>query len=279
MGFENIKVFWQGGAPTNEELKNFFLKLDINIFECYGLSETCGIFVSGPSLKNLKAIGKPFECELDIYSQNDDGEGEIRVRSRQRFMGYVDDFEATLSCISKDQWFKTGDIGRLTEDGLLEITGRKKEILITSGGENIPPYHIESLILSELPGLSNAIVVGNRRKYLTCLVSIKTHFDVETGRPVDDLLPQAVEWMRSLNLKYTKLSEIIKAGPCPVVMEDLQNGLHRVNLKALSNAQKVQKVAMLPHDFSVSTGELTSTLKIQRGLVEKIYEQLIDSLY
>lgn len=173
MGIENAKAVFQGGAPTNEELKMFFLKFDINIIEIYGSSETCGITVAGPSLTNLKAIGRLLDGDLDIYNKNESGDGEIRVRGRQVFMGYIDDSVSTLNCISKDRWYNTGDIGRLTEDGFLEVTGREKEIIITSGGENVPPYHIESLIKSELPGLSNVLVIGDRRNYLTCLVAVK----------------------------------------------------------------------------------------------------------
>lgn len=176
MGFENVKVFFQGAAPSNVELKRFFLGFDINIIEVYGTSETCGIAVLGPSMKNMKAVGKSIlgdGSEVGIHKPNDDGEGEIRIKSRTIFMGYLDDLQSTLDCICKDRWYYTGDIGRLSKDGILEVTGRQKEIIITSGGENVPPYNIEALIKSELTGLSHVLVVGNNRKYLTCLVTIK----------------------------------------------------------------------------------------------------------
>lgn len=113
--------------------------------------------------------------------------------------------------------------------------------------------------------------------------------------PTDELLPDAVAWMRRLKLEYTTLSEIINAGPCPVVMADIEAGLQRSNTKALSSPQKVQKVALLPHDFTIPTGELSkcsckrilfdfcfisaSTMKIKRAFTEKTYGKIIDSLY
>ncbi len=130
-----------------------------------------------------------------------------------------------------------------------------QELIITAGGENIPPVHIENFIKNELPVLSNVFLVGDRRKFLTILVTLKTIMDPNTGAPKDDLTEETKAWLQSLNLDYEKLSEILAAGPDKTVLKAIQDGVVRANKHAISNAQKVQKFAILPHDFSIPTGE------------------------
>lgn len=129
-------------------------------------------------------------------------------------------------------------------------------MIITAGGENIPPVHIEHLVKGELSAISNAFLVGDKRKFLTMLISLKTEMEPETGAPKDELQAESIKWIESLGLKYTKLSEILAAGPDKTVLKSLEDAVGRANKQAISNAQKVQKIAILPHDFSVPTGEL-----------------------
>lgn len=109
-------------------------------------------------------------------------------------------------------------------------------------------------------------------------MTLKTEMDSE-GAPKDELASETLRWMQELGLSYTKLSEVISAGPEPKVMEALQQAIVRANKQAASNAQKVQKVAVLPHDFSIPTGELGPTMKLKRNVVAKMYEDIIESLY
>jgi long-chain-fatty-acid--CoA ligase ACSBG len=111
-------------------------------------------------------------------------------------------------------------------------------------------------VKNELPVLSNAFLVGDKRKFLTMLVTLKTEMELESGAPKDELQSETLKWLESLGLKYKKLSEIIAAGPDKVVLKAIHEGIERANKSSISNAQKVQKFTILPHDFSVPTGEL-----------------------
>ncbi|KAL5281716.1 ACSBG1 family protein [Megaselia abdita] len=280
VGLDQASHIMVGAAPVSVELKTFFFGYNIEILELFGMSESTGCATFTQKLECLETCGKPMPgVEIKIDGPDRDGRGEICIRSRNIFMGYLNDYEGTTSCLKPDGWFYSGDLGYVTMSGELGICGRIKDIIITSGGENIPPAHIENLIKSELPALSNVFVIGDKRKYLTCLVTIKAKFNDETGQPEDDLQPDAVDWMTELGLKHTKMSEILEAGPCPIVMKAIHDGLGRANMTAISNAQKVQKAALLSHDFSIATGELGATLKVKRNMVEQIYKQTIDKLY
>lgn len=205
-------------------------------------------------------------------------------------MGYLNNVEKTHECIDSDGWMHTGDVGRLSTDGCLHITGRIKDIVITAGGENIPPLYIENLIKAELPCVSNALVVGDKRKFLVVLLTLKvgasfsallrviskfyllfqTDIESATGLPLDTLHLDTVSWLKSLAIHHTRLSEVLNIPaytssydykgsvikPDQKVVAALIEGLARANKNALSRAQRVQKFAMLPHDFTVPTGEL-----------------------
>lgn len=154
-----------------------------------------------------------------------------------------------------------------------------QELIITAGGENIPPVHIEHLVKSELSAISNAFLVGDKKKFLTMLVSLKTEMDPDTGAPKDELQTETIKWIDSLGLKYTKLTEILAAGPDKKVLKSIEDAITRANKQSISNAQKVQKFAILPHDFSVPTGELGPTLKVKRNIVAQMYDDVIEEFY
>lgn len=111
------------------------------------------------------------------------------------------------------------------------------------------------------------------------LVTLKTEMAADTGAPLDELSAETIKWLAGMNLKYTKLSEILDAGPNSAVVKSIQEGIDRANKSSISNAQKVQKFAILPHDFSVPTGELGPTLKVKRNVVASMYENVIDGFY
>lgn len=111
------------------------------------------------------------------------------------------------------------------------------------------------------------------------LVTIKTEMNVDTGAPLDELSSDALVWMKEIGVEYKKLTEILAAGPCPKVQKSIEDGIKRANKFAISNAQVIQKFAILPHDFSVPTGELGPTLKVKRNVVVKMYEEIIDGFY
>lgn len=229
---------------------------------------------------SFETIGKGLPGVMTrVRNPDANGHGELFVKGRHVMMGYLGDIDKTYEVIDDDGWLATGDIGYIDSDGFIFITGRIKEIIITAGGENIPPNHCEMLVKSQCPAISNAFLVGDKRKFLTVLITLKTQMAPDTGAPLDDLAMETLKWLDSLDTKYTKLSELLSAGPDALVMQSLQSAIDRANRNAISNAQKIQKFAILPHDFSISTGEFTATLKVKRSYVNEKYKDIIEKLY
>lgn len=282
MGFDRCLTFSSGAAPMSNETKKYFMSLDIPIKEMFGMSESSGGHSFAPiDAPNFATIGKGFEfTQTKIRQPDENGEGEMMIKGRHVMMGYLNDVEKTYETIDEDGWLSTGDIGRIDGDGFIYITGRLKEIVVTAGGENIPPNYVEMLVKKEVSAISNAFLVGDRRKFLTMLISLKTQMQAETGAPLDELSQETVNWLQGLNLKYTKLSEILAAGPNgdPAVNKAIEDGIERANRNAISNAQRVQKFRLIP-DFSIPTGEIGPTLKVKRNIVNEKYAELIDSMY
>jgi len=299
IGLDNCRVFLTGGAPTSEEMKKFFLGLDMPLGECYGMSETGGAVTLNVQINNLYSSGKACEgLSLKIQEPDCNGQGEILMRGRSIFMGYLGLPEKTEETVKEDGWLHSGDLGYLDPKGNLVISGRLKELIITAGGENIPPVHIEDLIKKELPCVSNVLLIGDHRKYLTVLLSLKSKFDVKTGIPQDALREETIEWLRDLGIHETRLSELLNIPSDlelpndtaaqaaaleitaePKLLEAIEEGIKRANKHAISSAQKVQKFALIPHEFSLATGELGPTLKIRRNIVHAKYAQVIERLY
>lgn len=262
------------------DTKRYFLSLDIPIIEIFGMSECSGGHsFSVPDAVSLETIGKGLPgCQTKIRNPDVNGHGELMMRGRHICMGYLDDIDKTFETILEDGWLATGDVAYVDHDGYIFITGRLKEIIITAGGENIPPNYIEQLVKAELPAVSNAFLIGDKKKFLTILISFKTLMAPDTGMPLDDLSEETIKWLEKLNLNYTKLSEILN-GPDPYVLKAIQEGIDRANKKAISNAQKIQKFRILPHDFSIATGEIGPTMKVKRNVVVDMYKEIIDSMY
>ncbi|MED6281916.1 Long-chain-fatty-acid--CoA ligase acsbg2 [Characodon lateralis] len=192
-------------------------------------------------------------------------------------MGYLNMPDKTAESLDENGWLRSGDLGKHDEEDFLYITGRIKELIITAGGENIAPVPIEDAVKKEVPIISNAMLIGDKLKFLSVLLTLKCVTN-DDGDPTDNLSPEVLDFCRQHGIKATKVSEII-ANKEPAVYKAIQEGMERVNATSTSNAQKVQKWVILEQDFSVGTGELGPTLKLRRPIVVKMYQDKINKLY
>ncbi|KAI5708128.1 hypothetical protein M8J77_016743 [Diaphorina citri] len=281
MGLDRCRVSLSGAAPISTELKRYFLSLDIPICEVFGMSECAGAHtVSAPDDFKLDGVGRTIPgTQTKIVDPDEEGNGEICLKGRHIFMGYLRLPDKTESTIDKEGWLHSGDVGKVDEDGFVQITGRIKELLITAGGENVAPVPIEHIVKSELPVLSNAFLVGDKKKFLSMLLALRTKMNADTGEPLDELETDTKDWLKSLGVdNINTLSELLEKKP-EAVYKATQAAIDRANLKSISNAQKIQKFEFLPADFSIPTGELGPTMKVKRPFVVKKYQSIIDKFY
>ncbi|XP_040393107.1 long-chain-fatty-acid--CoA ligase ACSBG2 isoform X5 [Cygnus olor] len=280
IGLDRCTKCYSGAAPITRETLEFFLSLNIPVYELYGMSESSGPHtVSLPHAFKFTSCGKEMTgCRTLIHKPDEDGNGEICFSGRHVFMGYLNMEEKTKEAIDEDGWLHSGDLGKCDKDGFLYITGRIKELIITAGGENIPPVPIEDAVKEAVPIISNAMLVGDKAKFLAMLLTLKCNIDVESGEPGDDLTPEAIEFCQKLGSKATKVSEIISSKD-KAIYAAIQKGISAVNERAVSNAQKVQKWVILEKDFSLFGGELGPTMKLKRPVVAQKYKDQIDQFY
>ncbi|XP_010778688.1 long-chain-fatty-acid--CoA ligase ACSBG1 [Notothenia coriiceps] len=280
LGLSCCQKFFSGAAPISSETVQFFLGLNIRLYEAYGMSESTGPhFMSGPRAYKLPSCGKVVPgCRYKMVDIDSEGTGEICFWGRNIFMGFLNMEDQTREALDEDGWLHSGDLGKIDEEGFLYITGRIKELIITAGGENIPPLSIEEKVKKELPIISNTMLIGDKRKFLTMLLTLKCCSDTETMEPTEELSGEAVQLCRQLGSQATTVSDIIE-GKDKEVYRTIQEAINRVNSTATSNAQCIQKWAILRKDFSVSGGELGPTMKLRRPVVLKMYQQVIESLY
>jgi len=294
LGMDHITNLVSAGAPLGVDVLEFFLALDLPILEGYGMSENLSVATQNlfePGAMRCGSVGKVVDemTEMKIADSSManpavKGEGELCFRGRNVFMGYLNLEEKTHEVVDDEGWLYSGDLGWQDADGFVYISGRAKELVITAGGENIPPFVIEEAIKRELPILSNAMVCGDRRKYLTVLLTVKSQMDEDTGSPLDTLAPSVVKWCQERGVTgvhtVTDLRNHVNADRSGVIGQALQAAIDTYNKKhAISNAQKVQRWSLLAHDFSLATGELNNTLKLKRSVAHKMYEREIEALY
>ncbi|XP_071387557.1 long-chain-fatty-acid--CoA ligase ACSBG1 [Centroberyx affinis] len=280
LGFSCCQKFYSGAAPLGSEAVQFFLGLDIQLYEAYGMSESTGPhFMAGPKAYKLLTCGKAVPgCQYKFSDIDSEGTGEICFWGRNVFMGFLNMEDKTREALDEDGWLRSGDMGKTDEEGFLYITGRIKELIITAGGENIPPLPIEDAVKQELPIISNAMLIGDKRKFLSMLLTLKCCHNEETMEPTERLSLEAVAYCQQLGSQATKVSDII-GGKDKGVYQAIQEGIDRVNSGATSNAQRIQKWTILTKDFSVSGGELGPTMKLRRPIVLEMYTKEIESLY
>ncbi len=254
LGLERARVVASGAAALNAEVARWFRGLGLEILEDYGQTETTGVVsVTLPGVECSGTVGKPVDG-MDFRLAED---GEIQTRGRHVFVGYYKDAEAT-SAVLKDGWCCTGDLAAFDERGLLQLRGRKKEILKTSGGKMVAPMPIEEKLKASL-WISQACVVGDGRKYLGVLLTLS-----ETA--LAELKERGVSW--------DSTSVTIDA---PEVQKEIQAVLESINAE-LASFEQLKRFAVLAREFSIESGELTPTLKMKRSVVEQNYRAVIDAM-
>ena len=229
LGFDRCRNFFSGAAPITKETLDFFIGLGIPLCEAYGLSESTGPHNIGTTYCNRVGSIGPSRAfyQSKIFNPEEDGAGELVVCGRHVFMGYLNNEEKTREILDDDGWLHTGDLGKI-EDEFVYITGRLKELIITAGGENIPPVPIEDNIKAELPDLiSNCMLVGDKKKYLVILVTLKSKINLDTMEPLDELTDICSTFLKSIGSNATTVSEIVNSKDS-AVYKAIENGILRV---------------------------------------------------
>uniref|UniRef100_A0A2K5CG84 Long-chain-fatty-acid--CoA ligase ACSBG2 n=1 Tax=Aotus nancymaae TaxID=37293 RepID=A0A2K5CG84_AOTNA len=280
LGLDHCHSFISGAVPLNRETAEFFLSLDIPIGELYGLSESLGLHtISNQNNYRLLSCGKILTgCKNILFQQNKDGIGEICLWGGHIFMGYLESETETTEAIDEEGWLPSGDLGQLDSLGFLYVTGRIKEILITPGGENVPLIPTETLIKKKIPIISNAMLVGDKLKFLSMLLMLKYDINQMSGEPLDKLTLEAINFCQGLGSWASTVTEIVKQQDS-LVYKAIQEGINAVNQEATSNEQKIQKWVILEKDFSMYGGELGPTVKLKRHFIAQKYKKQIDRMY
>jgi long-chain acyl-CoA synthetase len=244
-----------GAAPISKEILEFFFAAGVPVMEGYGMTETStAATISTPEEHRFGSIGKPLPgVELKVAE-----DGELLVRGGNVFQGYYQHDEASFGAVI-DGWLHTGDLGRIDEDGFAYIIGRKKDIIITAGGKNITPANLENG-MKQSRWVSEAVMYGDRRPYPVMLITL----DEE----------EIVPWAAAQGLP----TDIPSLATEPKVRELIQEELDKVNSR-YAQVEQVKRFAILDHDFSQETGELTPSLKVKRNVVAEKYAGAFDSLY
>ncbi len=230
-----------GAAPLGLDVLEFFDAVGILIIEGYGLTESAAsATVNFPDEVRFGTVGRPVEnCEIKLAE-----DGEILLRSDTIFAGYYKDPDATREALTDDGWLRTGDVGELDADGYLKITDRKKDIIITAGGKNIAPQNLENALKASRY-VSQALVIGDRRPYVTALITLDAQEVASSGREAHDLVQELVD---TVNRDHARVEQI-------------------------------KRFTILPRDFTIEDGELTPTLKLRRRVVQEHFAEEIRSLY
>jgi len=252
----NLRWIGSGGAPLSEEVNKFFNAAGMQVVQAYGLTETSAPAILTPVGEGrIGRVGKHMPG-VDVEIAED---GEILIRGGNVFKGYLKNPEATEEAL-KDGWFHSGDTGEFDEEGYLKITGRKKDLIITAGGKNITPQKLE-LLFSSIPLVSQVVIVGDNRKYLTAIFTVNSE-ELEPFASEHGLEPQDG---RPIELH-------------PKVIDTIEKEVKEKN-KELPKYEQIKQFRIVPHEFTVDSGELTPTLKVKKRIVFDRYKDLIDEMY
>ena len=245
-----------GGAPMDSELSHFFNGIGMPVLEGYGMTETCGpVCVSLPEDNRIGTIGMPM-CGITAGIAED---GELVVKGPLVCKGYHNNPEVTTQQIT-DGWLHTGDLGDISEDGFISITGRKKDLIITAGGKNVSPGLLEASVMTS-PVVNQCLVIGDKKPFVAALVTLD--------------LADANKWLESQGAKpEPDLASLAKNA---IVHAEVERAVNAAN-EGVSRAESIRKFEILPDEFTEANGMLTPSLKTRRAQIVEHYRELIDNV-
>ena len=256
MGFDRMWVAYSGAAPISGDILHFFQSIGVNLVEGYGQTEGTGVTsVSRVGRVKFGKVGQPLNgCEVRIAE-----DGEILVKSPGVFKGYFKKPEATAETIV-DGWLHSGDVGEIDQDGYLKITDRKKDIIVTAGGKNITPQYIENKLKASIY-INDAVVIGDRRKFLSCLIMIDED--------------NVVKYAQDHKVQFSTYKDLTQSEE---IRKLITQEVKTVN-ETLSRVEQVKKFEILPKKLYEEDGEVTPTMKVKRKFINEAFSDLIESMY
>jgi long-chain acyl-CoA synthetase len=257
LGLDRCRVAFTGAAPIAPDLIRWYLALGLDMREVYGQTENCGVATLMPTDRvKLGSVGKAVPWgEVDISPQ-----GEILIRGDFLFMGYLNQPQKTAETIDTMGWLHTGDVGSMDHEGFVKITDRMRDIIITSGGKNITPSEIENQ-LKFSPYISDAVVIGDKRPYLTCLIMIDQE-NVE-------------KFAQDHDIPFTNYASLCRAAE---IQNLIQREIEAVNAN-FARVETIKKFFLIERQLTPEDEELTPTMKLKRSFVNKRYAIEIDAMY
>lgn len=256
LGFERIRVAYSGAAPISGQVLHFYQSIGMNLIEGYGQTEGTGVTcTSRPGKAKFGTVGTPVPgTEVKIAE-----DGEILVKSPGVFAGYYKNEKGTAETL-RNGWLHSGDVGEIDEDGYLKITDRKKDIIITAGGKNISPQYIENMLKASVY-INDAVIIGDRRKYLVALIMIDED--------------NVVKFAQDNKIQFSTYGDLAAD---PKINELIRAEIDKVN-KTLARVENVRKFKILPKKLYEEDGEVTPTMKVKRNYVNKAFSDIIEEMY
>jgi long-subunit acyl-CoA synthetase (AMP-forming) len=259
LGLDQLQVALSGAAPISVSTLEFFASIGLPISEGYGMTETTAFAsVQPPGKLKFGTIGKPLLGVQAMIAED----GEIMLKGLNMVKGYHRLPDRTAELYDENGWMHTGDLGAIDEDGYISITGRKKDLIITAGGKNVAPAEMEGYLQS-IPGVGQAVVVGDRQPYLAALIVLD---------------PEALPELE-VAAQISGLDDVASAARNPGVKRFIEQEMQEVCNKRVARYQTIKKINILPTIFSVEGGELTPTLKVKRNIVNEKYATEIAAFY